>query len=414
MSSFFCAFLCVGTCLLTLEPPARSAQAPGQIDPNYTGPSAPTVDLPALSLPADKAFVHPGLLHSQSDIEFIREKIKAAEEPWTSALKALKADPLCSLGRKPKVVPDAVAGTNSSGAPMFDGSAAYGDALLWCILGDKRYADKAIQILNANAATLRAISGPHNGGRLLAGFTGGKFASAAELLVHCRQPDGSTANWPAADADKCRAMLKTVFYPLIANFQPDYNGNWDASMLNTMMCIGVLCDDHDMFNRAVDYYLHGPGHGSISHYIYASGQSQETVRDQSHVQLGLSALASAAEIASKQGLDLYRMADNRLAAGYEYEAKFGLGNDVPTLDNVPPGPGGRGKFMPGYELVYQHYAIEKGLPMPFTRQVLGAHRPEGTDLIVTPAWGTLVSYRGPAVAPSTASAASAPTPAARN
>jgi hypothetical protein len=181
-------------------------------------------------------------------------------------------------------------------------------------------------------------------------------------------------------------------------------------MFNTMMCIGVFCDDHDMFNRAVDYYLHGKGHGSISHYIYASGQSQETVRDQSHVQLGLGALASASEIAWKQGLDLYSMADNRLAAGYEYTAKYNLGDNVETVGGVSPGPKGRGRFMPGYEIIYQHYTIEKGLPMPFTQQVLAKDRPEGMDLIVTPAWGTLASYRGPAVS----AAPSQPTPAVKN
>jgi hypothetical protein len=396
--------------VLALGVISRADPAPGQLNPNYTGPSAPTVDLPPLSLPAEKPFVHPGLLQTQADIDFIREKIKHGEEPWTSALKALKADKVCNLNRPPKVVPNPVAGTNSSGAPMFDGSAAYGDALIWCITGDPRYAEEAIKLLNANAATLQAISGPNDGGKLLAAFTGGKFASAAELLVSCKQPDGSSANWAPEDVEKCRQMLKTVFYPLIANFEPKFNGNWDASMFNTMMCIAVFCNDHAMFNRAVDYYLHGPGHGSISHYIYASGQCQETVRDQSHCQLGLGALASAAEIAWNQGLDLFSMADNRLAAGFEYEAKYNLGNPVETVGNVPPGPGGRGRFMPGYEIVYQHYAIDKGLPMPFTEQVLEKHRPEGMDLIVTPAWGTLVSYRGPdaALPPSAAPAPHSP------
>jgi hypothetical protein len=401
--------------LLLITCLGRAAQAPGQVDPNYTGPSAPTVDLPTLLLPMDKPFVHPGLLQTQADIDFIREKIKAGEEPWTSALKALKADKVCNLDRKPKVVPNPISGTNSSGAPMFDGSAAYGDALIWCITGDQRYADKAIEILNANSATLRTISGPADGGKLLAGFTGGKFANAAELLIHYKQPDGSTANWAPADVEKCKQMLKTVFYPLIENFKPEFNGNWDASMVSTMMCIGVLCDDHDMFNRAVDYYLHGKGHGSISHYIYASGQSQETVRDQGHVQLGLGALASACEIAWNQGLDLYSMADNRLAAGYEYTAKYNLGNDVETVGGIPPSPKGRGRFWPGYEIIYQHYAIESGLPMPFTQQVLEKQRPEGMDLIVTPAWGTLASYRGPAVTAPVSTSTSPPSPqAAKN
>jgi hypothetical protein len=373
--------------------------APGELDPNYTGPSAPTVDLPAMALPEDKPFVHPGLLQSQADIDFIRAKIKAGEEPWTSALKAMEADPYLKMDRKPKVIPVISAGTNSSGYLMFDSSSAYGYALLWCITGDKAYADKAIEMLNAASHTLRAIDDPahHDGEKLLAGFLGGKYASAAELLIHYRQPDGSTSGWAPEDAERFKQMMKTVFYPPIKDFEPGFNGNWDASMFNTMLCIAVLCDDHAMFNRGVDYFLHGQGHGSISHYIFASGQTQETVRDQSHVQLGLGALASTCEIAWKQGLDLYGVADNRLAAGYEYTAKYGLGNDVETADGTPPSPKGRNHFMSIYEIVYQHYVIEKGMPMPYVGQVLQQHRPEGMDLIVLPAWGTLVSYRGPDV-----------------
>lgn len=370
-------------------------------DPNYTGPSAPTVVLPDLSLPETTPFVHPGLLQSQADIDFIRARLAAGEEPWTSALKAMIADPYCDKNRKLKIIPVITMGTNSTGYLMFDSSAAYGDALLWCITGDKAYADKAIETLNAGSSTLKAIVDPKNndGQKMLAGFTGGKYASAAELLAHYKQPDGSTANWAPEDVEKCRQMLKTVFYPPIENFKPEFNGNWDAAMFNTMMCIGVFCDDHAMFNRAVDYYLHGKGHGSISHYIYASGQSQETVRDQNHVQLGLSALASACEIAWKQGLDLYGMADNRLAVGYEYTAKYNLGNEVETVNGIPASKGGRGNFWPIYEIAYQHYAIEKGMPMPFTKEVLEMvkHRPEGLCLITLPAWGTLTAYRGPAI-----------------
>ena len=32
-----------------------------------------------------KPFVHPGLLHSRAELEYIKEKIKSGEEPWKSA-----------------------------------------------------------------------------------------------------------------------------------------------------------------------------------------------------------------------------------------------------------------------------------------------------------------------------------------
>ncbi len=53
-------------------------------------------------------------------------------------------------------------------------------------------------------------------------------------------------------------------------------------------------------------------------------------------------------------------------------------------------------FVPGYELVFQHYVIEKGLDLPYVRKTTLARRPEGVDLIIFPSWGTLTAYRGPA------------------
>ncbi len=373
-------------------------KAPSLADPNYTGPAAPTLALPDLALPSTKPFVHPGLLQSQSDIDFIRAKIKAGEEPWISALQAMKASPYAQLDYRIRIVPVIIPASNGSGYVMMDSSAAYAHALLWCITGEKAHADKAIAILNANSTTLQTIEvGQNNQGKLLAGFVAGKYAGAAELLSHYRQPNGETSHWAAVDIERCKKMLTTIFYPLIENFQPTYNGNWDASMMASMLSIGVLCDDHLKFNRAIDYYLHGKGNGAISHYIYSTGQCQESPRDQSHVQLGLGALAASCEIASKQGLDLYGMADDRLALGFEYTAKYNTGHEVEPVDpNLPVSNHGRGKAMPGYELIYQHYFIEKGHPMPFTKEMLDKNRPEGLDLIMLPAFGTLTAYRGPA------------------
>jgi len=116
---------------------------------------------------------------------------------------------------------------------------------------------------------------------------------------------------------------------VIENFYPTANGNWDASMIQTMMAMGIYLDDRAMFDRAVNYFLEGDGNGAITKYFSESGQCQENGRDQSHTQMGLGYLGCAAEIAWKQGLDLYAAADNRLLRGYEYTAKYNLGHDVP-------------------------------------------------------------------------------------
>ncbi|MEZ0217312.1 MAG: alginate lyase family protein [Rariglobus sp.] len=366
-------------------------------NPNYTGPSAPTEILPEQALPATHVFTHPGILHSQADLDFVRARLAVKEEPWTSALAAMRTSEFTQLGYKPKIIPVIDPHANNVGYLMKDASAAYGHALLWCLTGERAHADKALEILDASGTKLVEIQiGRSDQGKVTAGFVGGKFASAAELMAHYRQPDGATAGWPKASADRFRQMLLTVFYPRIETFKPTFNGNWDACMIATMLSLAVFCDDQPKFNRAVAYYLNGKGHGSLTHYIYTHGENQESGRDQIHGQMGLGALAASAEIAKKQGLDLYGAANNRLAAGYEHMATYLAGHDVKITGPVPVSPHGRDRFMPIFELAYQHYVIEKKLDLPFLRAAAEQHRPEGNDLIVLQSWGTLTNYRGPA------------------
>ena len=48
-------------------------------------------DEPPESAAQEKPFVHPGLLHSRAELEYIREKIKSGQEPWKSAWERLQS-----------------------------------------------------------------------------------------------------------------------------------------------------------------------------------------------------------------------------------------------------------------------------------------------------------------------------------
>jgi hypothetical protein len=341
---------------------------------------------------ADDAFVHPGLMHSGADLAFMRQKLAAGDEPWTSAWKKLRGDPIAGLRYAPKPVAhvsQAPYGKEDVGAfqLMRDASAAYCQALEWCLTGEKAHAAKAIEILNGWSSTLESIAGDKDQGRIVAGWTTGKFCNAAELLRHSR------AGWAERDVARFRRMLLEIDYPLLEGFQPRYNGNWGATMLHSTLCIAVFCDDREKFDRAVHYYLHGKGKGALTNYVFPSGQCQETTRDQTHAQMGLGALAAACAVGWKQGVDLYGAADNRLALGLEYTAKYNLGHDVPA--NGVIGEKGRGHFQPIWEAACQHYVYEKGLAMPYTRQVLEKIRPEGWSIVVPEVFGTLTCYQGP-------------------
>lgn len=334
------------------------------------------------------AFAHPGMLHSQNDLAFMKRKVAGQELPWKEAWERLQSEKIAALGWDSRPVAQVVRGPYNrpdigSSAMMRDSAAAYAQALQWSITGSPAHAEKAIAILNGWSGLLQSIEGSDQ--KLLAGITAYKFCNAAEIIR------SSGAGWQQGDIDRFQAMLVEVFYPLIKDFKPEANGNWDASMINSMLCIGVFCDDRRKFDRAADYLLHGKGKGAITHYIYPTGQCQESTRDQQHTQLGLGMLAAACQVAWTQGVDLYGAADSRLAEGFEYTAKYNLGHDVPAEGTISPK--GRGEFRPIYEKVHQHYVYEKGREMPYTRQVIDKIRPEGWHFDHE-AWGTLTFYKG--------------------
>ncbi len=347
----------------------------------------------------DKPFVHPGMLHSREDIEFVRGRIASGEEPWKKAWEKLQKNEYASLKYEAKPTADVVQGSFGNpdiggGQMIRDANAAYSHALQWVLAGNKENAAKAIEIIGAYSSTLKSIGGSNQ--KILSAWSMCKFANAAELLVHGTAPDGSRSGWKKEDVESFKKMTMEIFYQQLKEFQPTYNGNWDAQIMNSLMCIGIFFDDHEKFNRGIEHYLNGKSKGAIGSYIFDNGQCQETTRDQTHVQEGLGAMLSLCEIAWKQGRDLYGAMDNRLLLGLEYTARFNT-----ELDWKPEFQGriiykpdqGRGKFQPMWELGYLHYAVRKGLPMPYTKTVLEKVRPEGMSIVTPEIWGTLMFYR---------------------
>jgi hypothetical protein len=143
--------------------------------------------------------------------------------------------------------------------------------------------------------------------------------------------------------------------------------------------------------------------------INEAGQCQESGRDQQHTQLGLGLLAAACEIAWHQGVDLYGEADNRLLKGFEYTARYNLGEDVPFVPYVDVtgryrlkviSSDGRGGLRPIYEMVWNHYENRRGIPAPFTRRAAEKLRPEGVAHAGDhPGFGTLLFTRDADVKP---------------
>jgi len=331
------------------------------------------------SLPPKQAtFLHPGMLHSHGDLVRLREGVHQQIQPLWAGFDVLRSHPLSQLtytsagasaeiGRNPNV---------RSQEFDRDSNAAYQCALMSCITGDPAYAKLSISILNAWSKSLRAISGAD--AVLCAALGGFKMLNAAELMQH------SNSGWASENADRFGKMLWEVFLPIIGNFAPFANGNWDAAAMKMMMAIAIYCDDRPLFERVLGYYRFGCGDGRLEHYIYPSGECQESGRDQQHTQLGLAHMGDCCEMAWHQGLDLYANLDNRLLLGFEYTARYNLGEEVPFAPDIDQtgkyrheviAP--RSTLRPVYEQIYNHYVRRRGLQAPWTQRAAEKVRPEG-------------------------------------
>jgi hypothetical protein len=362
-------------------------------------------------------FVHPGILHTRADLDRIKKNVAQGVEPWKSGFEKLKADPQSQADWKVRggfadVIRDP-AGSRHNDELARDGNAAYQNALVWYFTSDESHAKKAVEILNAWSGTLQHITGHDK--ELAASLYGFKYVNAAEILRYTY--DG----WKKEDIARFESLLRNVFYPVIKGFATFANGNWDTGCIKTMMAFGVFLNDRAMFDRAVDYYYNGSGNGRLTHYIInETGQCQESGRDQQHVQLGIAHLAETSEIGWNQGLDMYGAADNRLLKGFEYTAKYLLGEDVPFVryrdktgkyDWATISDKGRDRLRPIFEMVYNHYKNRRGIEAPYTQRAAEKLRPEGGAFQADhPGFGTLLftrSYKpvkGPATKPTAATA----------
>ncbi|MFF4058676.1 alginate lyase family protein [Streptomyces sp. NPDC001668] len=405
--------------------PSRTALAPSRrgflggtaallLAAGASGLLAPGTARAAERTRGSRAFTHPGLLHTADDLARMKAAVAAKQAPVYDGYLAFAAHPrsqstytvqntgqITSWGRGP---------ANFQNQAVADSAAAYQNALMWAVTGNRANADKARDLLNAWSASLTTITGAD--GPLGAGLQAFKFVNAAELLRHTGY-DG----WTDADIARCERSFLDVWYPAVSGYMLYANGNWDLTALQTILAIGVFCEEPTLFEDALRFAAAGAGNGSIAHRVVtAAGQGQEAGRDQGHEQLAVGLTGDIAQVAWNQGVDLWAYDDHRVLANFEYAARYNLGNDVPftpDLDRTGKyikqtvSATGRGTLPPIYEMAYAHYAGVRGLDTPYTRAAVfrgtgGARIVEGSNDDL-PSWGTF-AYAG-----ATAPAPTAPT-----
>jgi hypothetical protein len=353
-------------------------------------------------------FRHPGILVNAQQLDFVKAKIAAGAEPWTTAFNAAENSKFGALNYQPSPIADVDCGPFSNPdvgchAEQDDATAAYTQALLWHFTGNKAYAQTAIRILNAWSSTLKKHT--NSNAPLQSAWTGAMFPRAAEILR------SGKAGWAQADIDRFSHMLKTAHLPYIINGSPNDNGNWELTMAEAVIAIGVFLDDHTLFDKGVSMwrkrvpayiYLTSDGplpvpppggnkttrqqlidywHGQST---FVDGLGQETCRDLGHLSLGFAEMINAAETARIQGLDLYAEQQKRITVGFEFNVQFLDGVTAPSWLC-----GGQLNLThsPIWEIGYNEYVNRDGLKLPHTLSVLLKDRPSGTSHHI--AWETL-------------------------
>ncbi|QUC63703.1 alginate lyase family protein [Streptomyces sp. A2-16] len=352
--------------------------------------------LPATA--ADSGFAHPGLLHTRADLARMAAKVKAGAAPYTAGFAKLTANRHAQSGwtPQPQTTVYRGAGSPQNYATLYnDIHAAYQNALRHHVGGDGAHADTAVAILNAWSARLTSLAGSADR-FLAAGLYGYQFANAAELV----------RDHPDFDLARFQEMLTKVFAPLSEDFLARHNGavitnywpNWDLTAMACVLATGIFCDDRSQVARAVDYFKHGDGLGSLRHAIpvvHDDGLAEwlEAGRDQGHALLGVGLMGTFCEMAWNQGYDLYGHDDSRFLKGAQYVAKWSLGGEVSYTANTRAkgavgGWSGRetasaaagvdpAMTRPIWAMIANHYTKRRGLPASYVTRIAAKSAPEG-------------------------------------
>ena len=293
-----------------------------------------------------QAMRHPGVLVSGRQLDFVKQQVKQKKEPIYGVYGKAVASQYAALGYKLQGPP--TTGVIDCGpysnpdhgchAEDADATAAYLQAVLWWISGDRRYADDSIRIMNTYSHQLKAYT--NSNAPLQAAWSAEMWPRAAEIIRY------SPAGWKPEDVQAFSAMLTKVNLPLIREGSPK-NGNWELSMIEGMMGIAVFTDDRPLLDHAeamwherVPAYFYNvqldgnypkplprgtsrtTWYGQTTFDARTNGIAQETCRDLGHTGYGISATMAAAETAHIQGDKLYESEEPRLIGAMEFHARL--------------------------------------------------------------------------------------------
>lgn len=352
-------------------------------EPDTFGSQKTTARAVTLTNQIDSPFTHPGIYHTQTDLDRIKTVATQQTEPYYSSYLAFKSLNLCQLTYTPHPV---VNETYNVGQFQVrdDSQAAYYQALLGHITGNVAYFNKSKDIINAWTNTLQTFDQTDH---LSAGPAAINFSNAGEILKT------NSSVWDSTSNAKLVSMLQNIIYPALAHI---HDANHGTTCINGIITMAVFCNDHEKFDYAVRAFKNEPGvdgNGcySANTYIDVSGQTNESARDQPHSSGGVGGLLNSAIVAYNQNLDLFGFANNRLLAGIEHLAKFNLWYDEDPVTFVDCAGATHNKLStigrrPNQNLSFNAaitYYEKKGLNLPYSKMLANVTYPTqfGDDLL---------------------------------
>lgn len=335
--------------------------------------------------PAHQVFIHPGAMNNQADLDFVKAKIAAGQEPWATKFKDIlwKATPYTKT---------VAAQDGAEGDQKDDAVKAYANALAWYYTGHEAYAQNAMKVLNVWARTFRGYTIPPVGqggqSQLNAAWMGSLLAPAAEILR-------AYPKWSKADRALVVVLFKAKFYPIL-NQVSFYNGNNDLVQIEALMSMAVFNEDETEFKlgleriqgRAPAYFYLASDMAEARNYggsdaskwysplQWVDGLSQESCRDLGHhAQFGLAAAMHAAEIAWNQGVAVYDENATRYIAALELMARELLNGEARFSALCPASQTGQDEtrkddLFDTWQVGYNHYHNRMHQPLPYTGELI--------------------------------------------
>jgi hypothetical protein len=333
---------------------------------------------------AKSRFVHPGISHTQADLDRMKAMVDAKVEPFYTNYQTFANSSLSKSTYTPQNI--GITYIRENGMDLNDFRAAYNNALMWHLTGLSAHAELAIKIINGFSGLTNVSSrgtGPLNSSKIHL------LIEAAELMRHY-------SGWTEADQQAFRDMLvypgyntkvnrwdtdhsytetsnNITWYWNCFNFDSGRVGNQELMPERMIMALGIFLDNDTIYDRGLRYYcglphrsddlpyalgprvhstfvqdtsktvagnatMIGYGYsdqtigttadygynGQLQHYIWPNGQTQEMARDQGHGVLGIGVCASIAEMAWNQGDDIYSYLNDRLLLGSEFVARYNV------------------------------------------------------------------------------------------